>query len=279
MANNPIPTPLPADLPENWALGQTISPGGTEVGLDIRHGYNYLMQQVNAAQEAINTTGEAFSDLADKTDLSKKQNTITGAASTITGSNLTQNRALISNGSGKVAVSAVTSTELGYLQGCSGHIQPIIDSILTGKADIKVPSAAGNLAALDADGNLSDSGKQVDDFAEAGHKHSAADIISGTIPVSLGGTGTTTLSSGQALIGAGVGAVTTRAIRNNTTTTGTFTAVTDLITSNTLKNALNRTSSVAAANASYTTLMARGTSLNSAETTPAVNGAIAWTYE
>src|SRR5690606_29202759 len=37
---------------------------------------------------------------------------ITGAASTIVTSDLTNNRALISNGSGKVAVSAVTSTEL-----------------------------------------------------------------------------------------------------------------------------------------------------------------------
>lgn len=45
---------LPADLPENWTSGQIISPNGTEVGLDEKHGYNYLMQQVNAAQEAIN---------------------------------------------------------------------------------------------------------------------------------------------------------------------------------------------------------------------------------
>ena len=43
-------------------------------------------------------------------------------------------------------------------------------------------------------------------------------------------------------------------------------------------SAINRTTSVAAADTNYTTLMARGASLNSAETTPAVNGAIAWTY-
>lgn len=45
---------LPADLPENWQQGQTISPNGTEVGLSEQHGYNYLMRQVNAAQTAIN---------------------------------------------------------------------------------------------------------------------------------------------------------------------------------------------------------------------------------
>lgn len=52
-----------------------------------------------------------------------KQNNITGGASTITTSNLTTNRALVSDGSGKVAVSAVTNTELGYLDGVTSNIQ------------------------------------------------------------------------------------------------------------------------------------------------------------
>jgi hypothetical protein len=42
---------------------------------------------------------------------------------------------------------------------------------------------------------------------------------------------------------------------------------------------LNRSNAVNVANTSYTTLMARGTSLNSTETNPTVNGAIAWTYK
>ena len=41
--------------------------------------------------------------------------------------------------------------------------------------------------------------------------------MTGTLPVSHGGTGATTLASGAALIGNGTEAVTTRAIRNNTT--------------------------------------------------------------
>lgn len=57
------------------------------------------------------------------TKLDNKQDTITGAATTITGSNLTANRALIANSSGKVAVSDVTSTELGYLDGVTSNIQ------------------------------------------------------------------------------------------------------------------------------------------------------------
>lgn len=52
-----------------------------------------------------------------------KQNNITGGASSITTSNLTTNRALVSDGSGKVAVSAVTNTELGYLDGVTSNIQ------------------------------------------------------------------------------------------------------------------------------------------------------------
>ena len=41
---------------------------------------------------------------------------------------------------------------------------------------------------------------------------------------------------------------------------------------------LGRKTPVNKANTSYTTLMARGESLNAAEVTPAVNGAIAWVY-
>lgn len=63
--------------------------------------------------------------------LNGKQATITGGASTITGSNLTANRALISNGSGKVAVANVTSTELGYLDGVTSAIQTQINNRLT----------------------------------------------------------------------------------------------------------------------------------------------------
>lgn len=55
--------------------------------------------------------------------LNSKQNTISGGASTITGSNLTTNRVLVSNGSGKVAVSDITSTELGYLDGVTSNVQ------------------------------------------------------------------------------------------------------------------------------------------------------------
>jgi len=60
--------------------------------------------------------------------LSTKQDTITGAATTITSSNLTASRALVSDSSGKVATNAVTSTELGYLSGVTSAIQTQLNS-------------------------------------------------------------------------------------------------------------------------------------------------------
>ena len=68
---------------------------------------------------------------ATQTALNGKQATITGGASTITSSNLTVNRALVSNASGKVAVSAVTATELVYLDGVTSNIQTQINGKLS----------------------------------------------------------------------------------------------------------------------------------------------------
>lgn len=52
-----------------------------------------------------------------------KQDVITGAATSIAATNLTASRALASDASGKVAVSAVTSTELSYLGGVTSGLQ------------------------------------------------------------------------------------------------------------------------------------------------------------
>ncbi|MBS4785191.1 MAG: hypothetical protein KH009_03665 [Clostridiales bacterium] len=46
---------LPADLPTDWNTAQYVSPNGTEVGLSEKHGYNYLMRQLNDTQTALNT--------------------------------------------------------------------------------------------------------------------------------------------------------------------------------------------------------------------------------
>lgn len=69
------------------------------------------------------TTGGAYTELA------KKQNTITGAASVITTNNLTTSRALQSDSNGKVAISSTTATELGYVHGVTSAIQTQLNNL------------------------------------------------------------------------------------------------------------------------------------------------------
>ena len=84
-----------------------------------------------------------------QTQLNAKQATITGAATTIDTEDLTASRALTSNGSGKVEVSAVTSTELGYLDGVTSAIQTQLDAKQTSDADLTAIAALAK-----TDGNL-----------------------------------------------------------------------------------------------------------------------------
>jgi hypothetical protein len=82
--------------------------------------------------------------------LSTKQDTITGAATTIVSSNLTASRALISDVSGKVATNAVTSTELGYLSGVTSSIQTQLNSKVSsggGASNFFVSGSATGLGA------------------------------------------------------------------------------------------------------------------------------------
>ena len=113
-----------------------------------------------------------------QTQIDGKQATITGGATTITSSNLTASRALASDASGKVAVSTVTSTELGYLSGVTSAIQTQID----GKV-----SAAG-IATL-TNKNLSDSTTAIVDVTDP-TKRIAFDVMGTTNT-------TTTLFSSQ----------------------------------------------------------------------------------
>ena len=85
-----------------------------------------------------------------QTQLDSKQATITGAATTIATDDLTVSRALTSNGSGKVEVSAVTSTELGYLDGVTSNVQTQLDSKLSSSGNI---TTGGNIVIPDS-GNI-----------------------------------------------------------------------------------------------------------------------------
>ena len=89
----------------------------------------YLQTDAASVLMADGTTAEVA--------IAGKQATITGGATTITSSNLTASRALISDANGKVAVSAVTSTELGYLDGVTSAIQTQLNA--------KLPLAGGTV--------------------------------------------------------------------------------------------------------------------------------------
>lgn len=86
------------------------------------------------------------------TDLSAKQATVTGAATTILFSDLTTGRALTSNGTGKVSVSATTDTELGYLSGVTSAVQTQLNGkaatshthVLADITDVIITSPAAN---------------------------------------------------------------------------------------------------------------------------------------
>ena len=103
------------------------------------------------AVSAVTTTELGYLDgvtSAIQTQIDSKQATITGAATTIDDTDLTASRAVISNSSGKVAVSAVTDTELGYLDGVTSAVQTQIDgkqATITGAASSITSS---NLTAL-----------------------------------------------------------------------------------------------------------------------------------
>ena len=130
-----------------------------------------------------------------QTQLDAKQATITGAATSIDDADLTASRALASDGSGKVAVSAVTSTELGYLDGVTSAIQTQLDAksstanaeaLAAGIASVGVADGAITTAKLAADAVTG--AKIADDAINSEHYtdgsidrvHLAADIIDGT---------------------------------------------------------------------------------------------------
>lgn len=76
---------------------------------------------------------------------SRAQAAITGGASTIVTTNLTSNRALLSDISGKVSVSSVSTTELGYLSGVTSAIQ----TQFSGKADTNLSNLSSTAFNVD----------------------------------------------------------------------------------------------------------------------------------
>lgn len=182
-------------------------------------------------------------DIVTKEKLETKQDKITGAATTITDDNLTASHALVSDSNGKVAVSTVTSTELGYLDGVTSNVQTQLNKKIEKAPVTSVNGKTGAVALTKNDIGLGN----VDNVKQ----YSASNPPPYPVTSVNGKTGAVTLTASD------VGAVTTSDIHT----------------------AINRTNAVNVANSNYTTYMSRGEALFSAETTPTVNGTIAWQYE
>ena len=97
-------------------------------------------------------------------DVAGKQDKIKGGATSITNDNLTVNRALVSDANGKVAVSAVTATELGYLDGATGNIQTQLDNKSDEDHTHNPPSLAdcGGILPLEKGGTGSNNAKEAE---------------------------------------------------------------------------------------------------------------------
>jgi hypothetical protein len=99
--------------------------------------------------------GTITGTLSSQTDLQSvldgKQATITGAATTIDTEDLTASRALVSDGSGKVAVSSVTSSEIGYVSGVTSAVQTQVDSKTAKLITTNRQTASYTLVLSDAD--------------------------------------------------------------------------------------------------------------------------------
>lgn len=121
---------------------------------------------ITATADELNFVKDVTSNI--QTQLNSKQPTITGGASTIVSSNLTNSRALVSDLSGKVIASDVTSDEVGYLKGVTSAIQTQIDD--------KISKSGGNV-----DGNLIVSNST--DYSTAKTRNiqaSIEDLVAGT---------------------------------------------------------------------------------------------------
>lgn len=101
-------------------------------------------------------------------DLANKQPTITGAATTVTSSNLTANMVLRTNANGKIGVSQITANELNQLQGISSNIQTQLNDKITAtgpqqvtgtkyfQADVLLDGSAYANAAIQMQSNSTD---------------------------------------------------------------------------------------------------------------------------
>lgn len=143
-----IATKAKVDAKQDKVLANGILQGdgtGTISAAETQEVELVELTKADVGLDNVDNTSDANKPISTATQaaLNGKQAIITGGASTITSSNLTGNRALVSDVSGKVAVSAVTSTELGYLDGVTSNIQTQLNGKLSTAPVTSVNSKTG----------------------------------------------------------------------------------------------------------------------------------------
>jgi len=126
-------------------------------GADLNTAITDNVSALNTTDTALQTRITANNTLITELETRRTQN-IAGGVSTITTTDLTGDRALISSGSGKVAVSAITATELGHLDGIDQNINSNLTALAAGIAGTAVTSTAptGDYGLLDAANSATD---------------------------------------------------------------------------------------------------------------------------
>ena len=228
-----------------------------------------------------------------QTALTSKQDTVVGGASTITADNLTANRALVSNSSGKVAVSTVTSTELGYLDGVTSNVQTQLNKKLEKAPVTSVNSKTGavQLNASDVGALPADTVIPTVNNATLTIRRNSIDVGSFTansandvdidinVPADKSDIGLGNVDNVKQYSASNPPPYPVTRVNGKTGAVSLTASDIGAATSSDINTALNRTNAVNVANSNYTTYMARGEALFSYENTPSTNGTIAWQYE
>jgi hypothetical protein len=183
------------------------------------------------------------SDVAEGTNqyftTARAQAAITGGASSVVTANLTASRALVSDGSGKIAASATTTTtEIGYLAGVTSAIQTQLNGKLnltggtltggligttgsfssSGSGDtFTIGHTSGSGIALNITKNGNGEGLYINKASGSGNaltvignsSINGALTLTSALTVANGGTGVTSFTSGNLLFGNGSSAINT----------------------------------------------------------------------
>lgn len=182
----------------------------------------YTKITIDAYGRATVGANATTTDIAEGTNLyftnARAQAAITGGASTIVTANLTADRALISDTNGKVAISTVTASEIGFLSGVTSAIQTQLNNKQPLDADLTAIAAlagttgflkksAADTWTLDTSVYLTAAGA-VTTFSGGttgltpASASSGAITLGGTLVIANGGTGATTAAGARTNLGA-----------------------------------------------------------------------------